>query len=84
VAETLQTEKGWRRASQGLTLRGVVPDPPGVEEVATGRSSVSCAGTGELPYRLNLAWEDLKMPGCGRQDGGGVGAKCPVVITGPG
>ena len=41
---------GWRRACQVLTLAGVVPDPPGVEEAATGRYHVSCAGTGELPH----------------------------------
>ena len=42
MAVTLQTQKGWRRASQVLTLRGVVPDPPGVEEVATGRFQLLC------------------------------------------
>ena len=27
---------GWRRVCQVLTLAGVVPDPPGVEEAAMG------------------------------------------------
>jgi hypothetical protein len=37
VAETLQTQNGMAEGYQVLTLIGVVPDPPGVEEVATGR-----------------------------------------------
>ena len=71
----------WRRACQVRTLAGVVPHPPGVEEAATG-----CYGLWRwhwgtpppLPRRLS----DTKMPVCGQEGGGGVGAKRLVVMTG--
>jgi hypothetical protein len=83
VAETLQTQKGWRRAYQVLTLVGVVPDPPGVEEVATGRFQLLRWHWG-TPMPLDRLWSDTNMPVCGREGGGGVVAKGPVVITGTG
>ena len=55
VAETLPTQKGWRRAYQVLTLVGVVPHPPGVEEVATGRFQLLRWNWG-TPMPRDLPW----------------------------
>ena len=60
-------------------MAGVIPDPPGVEGAATGRYDVSCAGTGELPHRLTYV---VEYENASVREGGGVVAKCPVVMKG--
>src|SRR6476469_3100455 len=57
----------------------VVPDPPGVEQAATGRYYVAHTGTGALPCRL-APEGDAKMPACGREGGGGVVAQRLAVM----
>ena len=61
----------------------VVPDPPGVEQAATGHYHVVHAGTGELPHRCTPGG-GANMPARGREDGGGVVAKRPAVMAGTG
>jgi hypothetical protein len=74
---------GRRRVCHFLTLAGVVPNPPGVEEAATGCYRLLCWNWG-TPTPLYLLWQDTKMPVCGREGGGGVVAKGPAVMAGTG
>jgi hypothetical protein len=71
---------GWCGACRVRTSARVVPKAPGVEAAATGRSSVSWAGTGALPHRLPALREDTTRPGCGRAGGGGGGGAKRLVV----
>ena len=71
--------KGMVGGRTGAKPACVVPDPPGVEQAATGRYHVVHTGTGELPRRL-ASEGDAKMLACGREGGGGVVAKCLPVM----
>ena len=60
-----------------------VPKAPGVEEAATGHSRLWSWHWG-TPTPRALPWEDMNMPMCGREDGGGGGATGLVVMPGTG
>jgi len=57
----------------------VVPDPPGVEQAATGHYRLSCWNWG-TPILLDPA-RGAKMPARGREGGGSVVAECSAVMA---